>query len=108
MQSLAVKLRLAARWLTMLGVTMPLVSIALSQIFLACAILAFAFEWFITRRRLRFPPITVPLLLFMLFTATSLACSPEPFFGRAAISKFWLFAIILLVVNVFSKEDVTQ
>jgi putative inorganic carbon (hco3(-)) transporter len=108
MQSLAIKLGLAARWLTMLGVTMPLVSIALSQIFLACAILAFAIEWFITRRRLWFPPITVPLFLFMLFTATSLAFSPEPFLGRAAISKFWLFAIILLVVNVFSKEDVTH
>jgi O-antigen ligase len=108
MQSLAINPRLAARWLTMLGVTMPLVSIALSQIFLACAILAFAVEWFITRRRLRFPPIAAPLLLFMLSTAVSLVLSPEPFVGRAAISKFWLFAIILLVVNVFAKEHVTQ
>ena len=88
----------------MLGVTMPLVSIAVASIFLACAILAFAVEWFITRRRLWFPPIAAPLLLFMLFTATSLAFSPEPFFGRAAISKFWLFAIILLVVNVFTRK----
>ncbi len=108
MDSFAIQLKAAARWLTMLGVTMPLVSIALSQIFLACAILAFAGEWIITRRRLHFPPIALPLLLFMLFTAASLACSPEPFFGRAAISKFWLFAIIPLVVNSFSKEDVKQ
>lgn len=108
MQSLAIKLGLAARWLTMLGVTMPLVSIAVSQIFLACAILTFAAEWFLTRRTLRFPPIATPLLLFMLLTATSLAGSPEPFLGRAAISKFWLFAIVLLVVNVFDAERVRQ
>ena len=108
MQSLAIKLNIAARWLTMLGVTMPLVGIALASIFLACAILAFAIEWFITRRRLWFPPIAVPLLLFMLFTAVSLVLSPEPFLGRAAISKFWLFAIILLVVNLFTKQSVTQ
>jgi len=107
-ESLTLKLNTAARWFTMLGVTMPLVSIALSQIFLACAILAFAAEWVITRRPLWFPPIAAPLLLFMLFTATSLAFSPEPYFGRAAISKFWLFAIIPLVVNSFSKEDVRQ
>jgi len=108
MQSLAIKLALATRWLTMLGVTMPLVGIALASIFLACAILAFAVEWFITRRRLWFPPIATPLLLFMLSTATSLAFSPEPFLGRAAISKFWLFAIILLVVNVFTERQVTK
>lgn len=108
MQSLAIKLGLAARWLTLLGVTMPLVSIALSQIFLACAILAFSVEWFITRRRLWFPPIAAPLLLFMLCTAVSLALSPEPFLGRAAISKFWLFGIIVLVVNVFNERHVTQ
>ena len=108
MQSLAIKLRLAARWLTMLGVTMPLVSIALASIFLACAILAFAVEWFITRRQLWFPPIAAPLLLFMLFTATSLAFSPEKYLGRAALSKFWLFAIILLVVNVFSRKHLIQ
>jgi len=108
MQSLAIKLGLAARWLTLLGVTMPLVSIALSQIFLACAILTFAVEWFITRRQLWFPPIATPLLLFMLCTAVSLALSPEPFLGRAAISKFWLFGIIVLVVNIFSERHVTQ
>jgi O-antigen ligase len=108
MQSLPIKLGLAARWLTLLGVTMPLVSIALSQIFLACAILVFSVEWFITRRRLWFPPIAAPLLLFMLCTAVSLALSPEPFLGRAAISKFWLFGIIVLVVNIFNERHVTQ
>ncbi|MSO23448.1 MAG: hypothetical protein EXQ58_09385, partial [Acidobacteria bacterium] len=108
MQSLAIKLSTAACLLTILGVTMPLVSIALSQIFLACAILAFTVELFITRRRLWFPPIAAPLLLFMLFTAVSLVLSPEPFLGRAAISKFWLFAIILLVVNLFTRQLITQ
>lgn len=108
MQSSAARLNIAARWLTMLGVTMPLVSIALASIFLACAILAFAVEWFITRRRLWFPPIAAPLLLFMLLTATSLVFSPEPYLGRAALSKFWLFAIVLLVVNVFTREHVLQ
>jgi O-antigen ligase len=108
MQSLPTKLDVAARMLTLLGVTLPLVSIALSQVFLACAILAFGVQWFLTRRPLSFPPIAAPLLLFMLFTIVSLAFSPEPFVGRAAISKFWLFAIILLVVNLFTKQDVIQ
>ena len=108
MQPLATKLNIAARWLTMLGVTLPLISIAVSQIFLACAILAFAAEWFFSRRRLWFPPIAAPLLLFMLLTAVSLMFSPEPYLGRAAISKFWLFAIILLVVNLFTREHVIQ
>src|SRR5262245_7864126 len=108
MQSLPSKLDVAARMLTLLAVTLPLVSIALSQVFLACAILAFIVEWSITRRSLRFPPIATPLLLFMLFTAISLALSPEPFLGRAAVSKFWLFAIILLVVNLFTKHDLIQ
>jgi len=107
MQSSAIKLNRAASTLTLLGVTLPLVSIAISQIFLACAILAFGAEWFTTRRRLWFPPIAAPLLLFMVFTAISLVLSPEPFLGRAAISKFWLFAIILLVVNTFTREHVT-
>jgi O-antigen ligase len=108
MESLTTKLSVAARWLTVLGVTMPLVGIALASIFLACAILAFAVEWFIRRRRLWFPPVALPLLLFMLFTAASLAVSPEPFLGRAAISKFWLLAIIILVVNKFTHQHVTQ
>ncbi|MGH9426604.1 MAG: O-antigen ligase family protein, partial [Terriglobia bacterium] len=108
MQSLGIRLNIAARWLTMLGITMPMISIALASIFLACAILAFAVECFITRRRLRFPPIAAPLLLFMLCTAVSLALSPEPFLGRAAISKFWLLAIIVLVVNLLTKQHVTQ
>ncbi|MBM3802455.1 MAG: O-antigen ligase family protein [Acidimicrobiia bacterium] len=107
-QSLAAKLNIAARALTLLGVTLPMVSIALSQIFLACAILAFALEWFCTRRTLWFPPIAAPLLLLMLFTAISLAWSPEPWLGRAAISKFWLFAIVLLVTNLFTPRLVTQ
>jgi putative inorganic carbon (hco3(-)) transporter len=92
----------------MLAVTMPLVGIALASIFLACAILAFGVEWFITRRPLRFPPVAAPLLLFMFFTAVSLAASPEPFLGRAALSKFWLFAIVLLVVNLLTREHITQ
>ena len=107
-QSAVLQLEGAARTLTLLGVTLPLVSIALSQILLACAILAFGVEWFLTRRRMWFPPVAAPLLVFMLWTAVSLVLSPEPFLGRAALSKCWLFAIILLVVNLFGKEQVAQ
>ena len=93
--------------LTILAVVFPVISIAVSQIFLGLAILGFLLDWLLNRRkRLRFPPIKLPLLLFVGATLASWMFSPEPEIGLPPIYKFWLFAIILLVANYFSKERV--
>ena len=90
--------------LTILAVVFPVISIAVSQIFLGLAILGFLLDWLLNRRkRLRFPPIKLPLLLFVGATLASWMFSPEPEIGWPPIYKFWLFAIILLVANYFSK-----
>ena len=90
--------------LTILAVVFPVISIAVSQIFLGLAILGFLLDWLLNRRkRLRFPPIKLPLLLFVGATLASWMFSPEPEIGLPPIYKFWLFAIILLVANYFSK-----
>ncbi len=95
--------------LILLAVTLPLVSIAVSQIFLALSILSFVLEWcWAKRERIVFPPICLPLVLFMFATLAALIFSPEPGIGRAQINKFWLFVIIILVVNRFDGTRVVQ
>lgn len=109
MESSASRLNVATYFLTLLGVTLPLVSIALSQIFLATAILAFGCERCLTKPlRISFPPIGLPLLLFMVATVAALLFSPEPEAGWAPVNKFWLFVIIPLVVNLFRAERIRQ
>ena len=109
MRSSQSKLSTTTYFLTLLGVTLPLVSIFLSQTFLAVAILTFSWECVTSRgSRIYFPPIKLPLILFMAATFVALVFSPEPGFGRAAINKFWLFVIILLVVNLFTFERIRQ
>ncbi|MCY3758952.1 MAG: O-antigen ligase family protein [Acidobacteria bacterium] len=93
--------------LTTLAVVFPVISIAVSQIFLGLAILGFLLDCLLNQRTiLRFPPIKLPLLLFVGTTLVSWLVSPEPGIGLPPIYKFWLFAIILLVANYFSKERV--
>lgn len=93
--------------LTTLAVVFPLISIAVSQVFLGLAILGFLLDCLLNRRTvLRFPPVKLPLLLFVGTTLVSWLASPEPAIGLPPIYKFWLFAIILLVANYFSKERV--
>lgn len=94
--------------LTTLAVVFPVISIAVSQIFLGLAILGFLLDWLLNRRKhLRFPPVKLPLLLFVGTTLVSWLVSPEPGIGLPPIYKFWLFAIILLVANYFSKRRVS-
>lgn len=93
------------RWNILLAVGLPIVSIAGASIALAFAILGFLILK-VQRRNLpvHFPPIMAPLGLFMVTTVLALVLSPEPWLGRPALSKFWLFAIIPLVCNFFSQE----
>jgi O-antigen ligase len=96
-------------FLVLLGVTLPLVSIALSQIFLAVSILMFGWEKVASKRfSIEFPPIGWPLGLFMGATVLSLLASPEPWMGRAPVNKFWLFVIIVLAVNLFELQRIRQ
>jgi putative inorganic carbon (hco3(-)) transporter len=105
MQASEAKLNVAAYLLALLGVTLPLISIALAQIFLALAIPVFVLEQLSSKRsKISFPPIKGPLLLFMASTALALALSPEPAVGWAPINKLWLFAIVVLVPNLFDLE----
>ena len=93
--------------LTTLAVVFPVISIAASQIFLGLAILGFLLDCLLNRRtNLRFPPIKLPLLLFVGTTLVSWLVSPQPGIGLPPIYKFWLFAIILLVANYFSRTRV--
>ena len=99
----------ATYFFLLLGATLPVVSIAVSQIFLALAIAGFAWEKYSSGSfRFFFPPIKAPLLLFMGYTFISLLFSPEPGIGRAPVNKFWLFVLIPLVANLYNLERVFQ
>ena len=91
--------------LTTLAVVFPVISIAISQIFLSLAIFAFILDRSLTKQKsIFFPPIKLPLLFFVLTTALSWLLSPDLAFGLPPIKKLWLFVIILLVVNYFSEK----
>lgn len=72
-------------------------SIALSQLLLGLALVAVA----ASGRRLRFPPIKLPLALFFLLTVLAVIMSPDPYGGLPQIRKFFVFGIILAVFNSF-------
>jgi O-antigen ligase len=99
----------ACLWLTYLAVIAPLFGIALASIFLALALFAFVLLQFFKRQiHLKMPPILLPLLFFFLTTILSLAFSPEPSAGRAAVNKFWLFLLIPLLMNIFPRNHLSK
>jgi putative inorganic carbon (hco3(-)) transporter len=71
------------------------VSIAASQILLGAAILSLL----LNRNKLRWPPVTLPLLLFMGWTLVSLAFSPDPRGGMSQIKKFYEYAMLFAVFS---------
>jgi putative inorganic carbon (HCO3(-)) transporter len=82
--------------LTLSSAAAVLVSIAAAETLLAITCLV----WIVVRPRpFVWPSYFTPLCAFMVTTAFSLAMSPEPAFGRAAIYKFWLFSMGLLAAN---------
>jgi O-antigen ligase len=86
-------------WLTMATVLGILASTAAYNILIAVAFAALLFSGV----KLQFPPIRLPLALFMLGTVLSVALSNDPWSGRPAIRKFYLFLILLLVTSTFRK-----
>lgn len=87
--------------LTLAAAAAVLVSIAGAETLLAIACIA----WLIYRPRpITLPSYFVPLCVFMAMTIVSLAMSPQPAMGRAAIYKFWLFAMGILAANTITSS----
>ncbi len=89
----------AAFWLTGGAAVSIVFSIAACQILLALALIALLFSG----SRLRFPPIGLPLGLFMLGTALSLVFSADPVSGRPQLRKFFVFLMLLVVTSTFRE-----
>lgn len=91
----------------MLAAVLPLLSIAASQICLTLAFICFVTGTLLERKfDIAFPPIKLPLLLFMVTTFVAYWASPETAIGAPPLRKFVLFVIIPLVVNQFTTERV--
>jgi O-antigen ligase len=88
--------------LTFCSAVAILFSIAVSQILLGLGLLALI----LSRRKLRFPPIKLPLAIFFLWTIAAMLLSPDARAGMPQLRKFFVFGIVLLIFN--SVESVGQ
>jgi len=88
-----------AYWLAFGTAASILFSIAVSQILLGIGILALL----VSRRRLRFPPILLPLVLFFAATVVADLLSGDPLKGVPQIRKFFVFGIVLVIFNTFQS-----
>jgi putative inorganic carbon (hco3(-)) transporter len=93
------KLERAAFYLTCGSAVSILFSIAVSQILMALALAVLL----ISGAKLRFPPIKLPLLLFVGGTVVSWLASGHIKEGTPQIRKFFVFAILFLVVSTFRE-----
>jgi putative inorganic carbon (HCO3(-)) transporter len=92
----------AARWASLffsLHILTLLLSIAVTQAFLAAATVAYLTYLLRSRPPISFPPVKLPLLLFCLATFNSLLWAEHPAVGWPAVRKLVLFLILLLSVN---------
>jgi len=87
----------AARWLALAAAVATLFSIAASQILLALAFAALL----LSGAKLRFPPVWIPIALFVLGTLVSLALSDDPADGLSQIRKFYVWLILPVVYSTF-------
>jgi putative inorganic carbon (hco3(-)) transporter len=84
-----------ALWLAFASAATILISIAASQTLLALAVIALL----LSGEKLRWPPIMLPLVLFMMGTVLSLAFSGEITAGLPGVRKFYVFLILLVVFS---------
>ena len=89
----------AAFYLTCGSAVAILFSIAISQILMALAFAALLFS----SEKIRFPPIKLPLALFMTGTVISLVISGHARDGTPQIRKFFVLLMLLLVYSTFRK-----
>ena len=94
----------SAQWLAFASAVAILISIAVSQILLALAVIALL----LSGEKLRLPPIKLPLLLFMAGTVLSLAFSGEAAAGLPGIRKFYVFLILLVVFSTLRHLDLAR
>ncbi len=87
----------AAFYLTCASIISILLSIAISQILLALAVAALL----ISGTRMQFPPIKLPLAIFIGWTFLAVAFSTDPRSGTPQIRKMVLFFFLLLVASTF-------
>jgi putative inorganic carbon (hco3(-)) transporter len=85
------------RWVAFGAASAIVLSIAVSQILLGLGIVLLLFS----RRRLVFPPLLLPLSLFIGWTITSDLLSGNPVAGLPQIRKFFVFSVMLLVCSTF-------
>ena len=76
-----------------------LVSVAACQSLMTLALVALL----LSGEKLRFPPIKLPLALFLGLTVVSLALSDEPSAGRPQLRKFFVFLMLLLVFSLLRE-----
>ncbi len=93
-------LQRTAFWLTLAAAVAPLFSIAASHTLLAVSFVAIL----LSRERLRFPPIKLPLALFIGGTLLSLLLSGDVVAGLPQVRKFYVFILALVTIaTVFRK-----
>ena len=98
-------LRRTALFLAGGSVVAVLFSIAVSHILLGAALLTLL----LSRERLSFPPVGIPLALFVGWTLLSLAMSPDPMLGLPQLKKFYVYTVLLVVYTTFrGAEDVRR
>jgi putative inorganic carbon (HCO3(-)) transporter len=88
-------------WLAFGAAASVLVSIAVSQILLGASLLWLVSGLVVTRRKLRFPPIALPLALFFSCTIVADLLSGDALRGMPQIRKFFVFGIIPVVFAAF-------
>ena len=80
-----------------------LISITVTQVFLAAATVAYLTHLLRSRPTISFPPLKLPLLLFCLTTLNSILWAEHPAGGWVAVRKLVLFLILLLSVNLVAS-----
>jgi O-antigen ligase len=96
----------AARWAALFfsfHILTVLLSVAVSQAFLAAATVAYLTHLLRNRPTISFPPLKLPLLLFCLTTLNSILWAEHPAAGWVAVRKLVLFLILLLSVNLVAS-----
>lgn len=87
----------AALYLAGAAAVTTVVSIRAFEILMAAALLALI----VTRHKWRFPPVWLPLSLFMLGTLGSLAASGHVREGLPQVRKFYVYLLLFLVTSAF-------
>jgi len=78
------------------AVASAIISIVASEILMALALVALFIP---PRQRIRWPAVTAPLVLWMVWTLVSLAASGHPREGLPQVKKFIWFAMLFVVYN---------